>query len=312
MNDISQVRIGGVRHGATSNRRRERDGHRCCGGGATPCARATATLIAVLAATGFLAPRARATDVDAAIVFAVDVSASIDPDTAKLQREGHAAALNSPQIIAAIARNRIGCIGIVYFEWSSRGHSTNVLPWTTVCGPSEAQAAAAIIREKGDIGNGLGGRRGTSVSYAIDMGSLLLGEFPGSATNKIIDISANGPNNDGLPVEQSRLRAIAKGYTINAIAIPSFMRGIEHDNSRYFAENVIGGPGAFVIAPATANDYAAAIRRKLVEEISLPINRSNKATSVNSAQSVRPLPEGFDSFRSGESAQPHQRDGSPH
>jgi hypothetical protein len=103
----------GVRHGATSNRRREPDGHRCCAGGATVCARAGATLMAVLAATGFLAPPARATDVDAAIVFAVDVSASIDPDTAKLQREGHAAALRSPEIIAAIARNRIGCIGIV-------------------------------------------------------------------------------------------------------------------------------------------------------------------------------------------------------
>jgi hypothetical protein len=167
-----------------------------------------------------------------------------------------------------------------------------VLPWTTVCGPSEAQAAAAIIREKGDMGNGLGGRRGTSVSYAIDMGSLLLGEFPGNATNKFIDISANGPNNDGLPVEQSRMRAVAKGYTINAIAIPSFMRGIEHDNARYFAENVIGGPGAFVVAPTTTNDYAAAIRRKLVDEISLPIDGSNNATSLNSVQAMRPFPEG--------------------
>jgi hypothetical protein len=250
---------------------------------------AIGVLAAMLALAGLVAPQAGAADVDAAIVFAVDVSASIDRGTADLQREGHAAALCAPEIIAAIARNRIGCIGIVYFEWSSRGHWTNVLPWTTVCRPSEAQAAAAIIREAGDTGDGSGGRGGTSVSYAIDMGSLLLGEFPGSATNKIIDISANGPNNDGLPVEQSRLRAIAKGYTINAIAIPSYMRGIEHDNSRYFAENVIGGPGAFVVAPATTHDYAAAIRRKLVDEISLAINGSIEAKSVESVQSIRPL-----------------------
>lgn len=232
-------------------------------------------LAAMLTLTGLVTPQADAADVDAAIVFAVDVSASINRGTADLQREGHAAALCSPEIIAAIARNRIGCIGIFYFEWSSRGHWNKVLPWTTVCGSGEAQAAAAIIRENGDRGDGFGGRRGTSISYAIEMGSLLLGEFQGNATNKIIDISANGRNNDGLPVEQSRLRAIAKGYTINAIAIPSFMRGIEHDNFRYFAENVIGGPGAFVVVPATTNDYAAAIRRKLVDEISLPMKGSN-------------------------------------
>lgn len=199
-------------------------------------------------------------------MFAVDVSASIDPATADLQREGHAEAICSPEVIAAIIRNHIGCVGITYFEWSSHGYLRSVLPWTRVCGLGDGKAAASVILERGRIGNGHGG---TSISFAVDEGSLLLDQFPGKAARKVIDVAANGTNNDGMPVQQSRLQAIAKGYTINAVAISPLMRGIKYDLTSYFAENVIGGPRAFVITPATRSDYATALRRKLVDEISL-------------------------------------------
>lgn len=214
--------------------------------------------------------QARAADVDVAIVFAVDFSSSIDPDTADLQRKGHAAALTSPEIVAAIARNHLGCIGVAYFEWSSPGRIRTVLPWTSICTLQDAETAASVIREKGDTGFSRRGRGGTSVSSAIDVGTLLLDQFPGRATKKVIDISANGENNDGLPVEQSRMNAIAKGYTINAIAIPA-----EDEPSprlaSYFTNNVIGGSQAFVVTPTGTGDYATALRRKLVTEISLNI-----------------------------------------
>jgi hypothetical protein len=229
-------------------------------------------LIGTLAASMMWGLQAHAADVDAAIVFAVDFSSSVDPDTADLQREGHAAAITSPEIIAAIARNHVGCISIVYFEWSSSGRMRKVLPWTSVCGLEDAEAAASVIRKKGDTGRGRRGRRGgTSISYAIDVGSLLLDKFPGTATRKIIDISANGENNGGPPVHQSRLKAIAKGYTVNAISLPS-TDGSSHNLASYFTENVIGGPLAFVITPTGASDYAVALRRKLVIEISLNVN----------------------------------------
>ena len=118
---------------------------------------------------------AHAANVDVAIVFAVDFSASIDPKIADLQREGHAAALTSPEIIAAITRNYLGCIGVAYFEWSSPGHTRIVLPWTRICGLESAKAA--VISKKGDTGYTRRGRGGTSVSSAIDVGSLLLDQF---------------------------------------------------------------------------------------------------------------------------------------
>jgi hypothetical protein len=226
-------------------------------------------LAATLAAWLSWGPLAHAANVDVAIVFAVDFSSSIDPQTADLQRKGHAAALTSPEVTMAIAGNYLGCIAIIYFEWSSPGRSRVVLPWTKICNPADAEAAARAISEKGFSGFSRRARAGTSVSSAIDLGAYFLDNFPGKADRKVIDISANGTNNDGFPVQPSRLNAVAKGYTINAIAIPNQE---EAQLASYFAANVIGGPRAFVISPTGPDDYAIALRRKLVTEISMNID----------------------------------------
>lgn len=226
-------------------------------------------LAGTLAATLFGGLQAQAADVDVAIVFAVDFSSSIDPGTADLQRNGHAEALSSPEIVAAIAGNHFGCIGVTYFEWASPGHIKTVLPWRRICGLDDAKAAAQVIRKNGDTGFRRRGRGGTSVSSAIDVGSLLLDQFPGNADRKVIDISGNGENNDGLSVQSSRLDAIAKGYTINAIAIPAKDGNHGYHLASYFADNVIGGSGAFVMTPTGPSDYATALRRKLLTEIAL-------------------------------------------
>ncbi|MET2827358.1 DUF1194 domain-containing protein [Mesorhizobium shangrilense] len=211
-------------------------------------------------------------DVDVAVVFAVDMSSSVDPATADILREGHVTAMCAPEVIAAITRNRIGCVGITYFEWSSYGHFQMVLPWTRVCGLSDGKAAASVILKRAQRGYGHRGGD-TSISFAIDEGSLLLDQFPGEAARKVIDIAGNGTNNDGLPVQQSRLQAIAKGYTINAIVVSPLLRGVKYDLTSYFAENVIGGPRAFVIEPVNKSDYAVALRRKLVQEISVSTDK---------------------------------------
>ncbi|WP_246673598.1 DUF1194 domain-containing protein [Mesorhizobium sp. B2-4-14] len=208
-------------------------------------------------------------NVDVAIAFAVDSSSSIAPKIADLQREGHAAALTSPEIMAAISQNYVRCIGIAYFEWSSPGQTRTVLPWTRICGLEDAKAAAAVIRTKGDTGYRRRGRGGTSISTAIDVGSLLLDQFPGKAMKKVVDISSNGENNDGLPVRPSRMNAIAKGYTINAIAIPPNDGSPMDRLASYFKQSVIGGFRAFVISPTGQRDYITALRHKLVMEVSM-------------------------------------------
>lgn len=233
-----------------------------------------AVAIVVMSAMGFEArasgtDQAQGLDVDVAVVFAVDFSSSIDPATADLQRNGHAAALMSPEIMKALSSNPRGCIAISYFEWAGPQSIRSVLPWTRICGPKDAEAAAGIISSKGDTGLGRRIRGGTSISSAIAIGSMLLDRFPGHADRMVIDISGNGENNDGMPVQQARARAIDRGYTINAIAVPSKQfQNPDRPLAAYFAEEVIGGDQAFVIVPKESSDYTTALRRKLGTEIS--------------------------------------------
>ncbi len=211
---------------------------------------------------------AHAADVDAAIVFAVDISASVDRTTAKLQRDGHAKAIAEPAVIAAISQGLNGCIAVTYIEWASRGRTRSVLPWTRVCGMADALAVAGAIHRLASDGDDCSGYCATSISDAIDAGSDLLDQYRGAALARIIDISSNGTNNDGAPLWASRARALARGYTINAIVVPQIRYGVPYPLVGYFKDHVIGGKGAFVIEPDTANDYVSALRRKLISEVS--------------------------------------------
>jgi hypothetical protein len=221
---------------------------------------------------------AQESDVDVAVVFAVDFSSSIDPATADMQRNGHAAALTSPEIMKLLSSGRRGCIAISYFEWASPSSIRSILPWTRICGPKDAEAAAGIISSTGDRGVGRRVRGGTSISSAIAVGSLLLDRFPDRADRMVIDISSNGENNEGLSVQQARAKAIDKGYTINAIAIPSReFQNPDRPLASYFAEEVIGGDQAFVMVPKALSDYTLALRHKLVTEISLKLTPNSRS-----------------------------------
>mgnify|MGYP001047813910 CR=1 FL=1 len=206
--------------------------------------------------------------VDTAVIFAVDASSSIGPGTARLQLNGHVEALRSAEVAKAIASGPIGCIAISYVEWSSVGRLAVILPWTRLCGAEDASQAAGLILERGSDGIERKGSGRTSLSFAIDAGRLLLGKYPGHAGRKVIDVSTNGTNNDGLPPIDSRARAFEVGYIVNGIALSRDEPGITDDLPGYLENNVITGAGAFVVAPRKPQEYEIALRRKLVLEIS--------------------------------------------
>ncbi len=227
--------------------------------------------LAVLALSALSSSVAKADDlgrVDVAIVLAVDTSASVGPEQADRQRYGHVEALRSREVQSAIRRGAVGCIAITYVEWSSAGRLRTVMPWKRLCGRDDALEAAFFIAEKGDTGLGKAPRGRTSLSYALGAGSLILDSFPGRTDSKIIDISANGTNNDGVSVTQARSEVLNKGHVINAIALSRLEAGVADDLWTYFHDNVIGGPGSFAIVPDEPADYVRALRRKLVLEIS--------------------------------------------
>jgi hypothetical protein len=204
--------------------------------------------------------------VDVLLVLAVDVSRSVTDDEAALQRGGYRAAMTDPAVVAAISGGVLGAIGVVYFEWAAYDTQQVVVPWTRITGAADAK----------DWADRLGAapwesRSWTSLSGALKFSGGLLSQAPFEGTRRVVDVSGDGANNNGPPAEEERDRLVAAEVTINGLPIinrhPRFGR-LELNVDQYYRDSVIGGPGAFYIVATDFGSFAAAIRRKLIQEIS--------------------------------------------
>lgn len=224
---------------------------------------------ALLMVLGFWAQAARPavaeSEVDLALVLAVDVSLSMDPEEQQLQRQGFVEAFRSPLVHEAIARGTLGRIAVVYMEWSGIGQQAVVMPWA-VLGDPEAAAEFAARLDRAPIARIMS----TSVSGAIDFSVRLLEQSGVEPLRKVIDVSGDGPNNQGRLVTVARDEAVAKGITINGLPImlkrPTGFGDMEHLDL-YFRDCVIGGPGAFMVPVREREQFAQAIRTKIIREI---------------------------------------------
>ena len=236
---------------------------------AIPGTRVRALAAAALAFCLCLAPNANAADVpvDLELVFAVDVSGSIDWEEASLQRRGYIEAVNSEEVTAAIRSGPHGRIAVAYIEWAGAWLQGPGVDWMVLDGPASAQTFTAFLSEA-PIDTG----PWTSISGAIRYAMPMFTNNGYQGSRRVIDISGDGPNNAGTPVEEARRAAVEAGITINGLPIvndrpgPGGMRGIR-DLDRYYAECVIGGPGAFMVVARSFGDFSRAIKRKLVFEI---------------------------------------------
>lgn len=225
-----------------------------------------AALIMLAMMPGEKAPlRAQApTEVDVALVLAVDISYSMDLDELALQRRGYVEAFRSKPVQDAIARGALGRIAVTYVEWAGAGIQYRLTPWTIIDGLVSAQNFASVL-EDAPLRRG----RRTSISAAIDTGVKLLEELDVQAMRQVMDISGDGPNNDGRPVTLARDEALAKGIRINGLPILLKRSGYMdiEDLDVYYEDCVIGGQGAFLLAIREREQFIEAIRTKLVMEI---------------------------------------------
>jgi hypothetical protein len=229
--------------------------------------------IAVTALGGLAAPRsaailaqADAMTVDTALVLAVDISYSMDPEEQELQREGYIQALTSREFMQALKAGMNGRVAITYFEWANAGDQRVIVPWRIVDGPESADAVAT------DIGRASYRRSSrTSISGALLFGQSLLESSGYRAVRRVIDVSGDGANNHGPLVTMVRDEVVAKGTTINGLPIilkrPNMMTMDIGELDVYFEDCVIGGPGAFVVPIRQREKFTEAIRTKLVLEI---------------------------------------------
>ncbi len=230
-------------------------------------AAAMAALAALLLA-GF-APAARALPVDLELVLAIDVSRSMDDDELELQRQGYAGAFVHPSIVQAIRSGPQGRIAVALVEWAGANVQTVLIPWMLIDGEdaSEAFSAAILATDKRSF-------NWTSISGAIDFSKQLFG-LAHQGTRRVIDVSGDGVNNHGRPVALARDEAVAAGITINGLAIMNDRPGPggwrpfnQQPLDQHYRDQVIGGPGAFLMVAEDFNSFAFAIRNKLIREVS--------------------------------------------
>jgi hypothetical protein len=229
-----------------------------------------AAIVLAFASALFAASPARTEPVDLLLVLAADVSRSVDSQKFQLQREGYAAALADPRVIDAIQSGRRGRIGVLFLEWSGFGNQKVVIDWTVVDGPKAAQAFGDRLLESP---RSFADR--TSISGGIDAAVAQLARAPFEAQRRTIDVSGDGTNNAGRDVGLARDEALALGISINGLVILSdtpLPWNPEHTNppgglTKYYRDNVIGGPGSFALEAKDFNSFGEAIVKKMIAEI---------------------------------------------
>jgi hypothetical protein len=228
-----------------------------------------------LAAAGAAAPLASSAPalpqaVDLELVLATDNSQSIDRSEALLQRQGVAAAFKHPDVVRAIHSGTYGRIAVAYLDWSSLPYSRVTLDWRIVSDKASADAFAdALLRAPFYFG------QGTAIGEALEIAAQMIETNTIEGTLRSIDVSGDGPNNTGPWVHEVRDEIAARRITINGLPVISTgdygngQWGIYYGRLEdYYVNCVIGGPRAFAVPAKGFEEFAQAVRRKLVLEIS--------------------------------------------
>jgi hypothetical protein len=228
--------------------------------------RTLARLVPALAVM-YLGAADAAQPVDLELALAVDVSGSIDEEEAQLQRDGYVAAFQDPAVLRAIEHGMLGRIAVAYYEWAGSGRVRVIVDWTLVADAKSAHAFAGLLTLEPPRTV-----RRTSISSAIDFGVRYFERNDFDGTRRVVDVSGDGANNSGDLVTHARDRAVAAGVTVNGLPIINGRPGpfgwppIE-DLDLYYRDCVIGGPGAFLVVANSFQEFAEAVRRKLILEI---------------------------------------------
>jgi hypothetical protein len=221
-----------------------------------PLVRRAAALALVLP---FLAAAsARAATVDLALVMAVDVSESVDAEEYELQHEGIARAFESPPVLAAISGGSNSAVDVLVLEWSDRDKQVVTVDWTRVSDKASAAAFAAKVRASRRSSNGL-----TAIGDALLAAQAAFLNLPDRAARRVVDLSGDGIANIGPPPQQVRDELVAAGITVNGLAILKTEPWLDG----YYDQNVVGGPGGFLVQVDDFPSFAAAMQQKLLAEI---------------------------------------------
>ena len=210
------------------------------------------TLAAVLAPAPALACRL-------ALALAVDVSASVDEGEHQIQRQGLAAALLADEVQSAFFAAPEP-VALSVYEWSGQSSHSIVADWTMIASAEDLLQVAALLAREPEAPE----LQPTAIGHALRYGAQMMQSAP-ECWSKTIDVSGDGISNDGYPPEVAYRHFPLDGVTVNGLVIGG-AEDIEHLR-RYFYQEVIRGPGAFVMVAQNYQDFEKAMRRKLEREV---------------------------------------------
>jgi hypothetical protein len=245
----------------------------------------TLAVLGLIAMAGWT-PTCAAEGVDLLLVLAADISRSVDEVKFQLQRSGYAAAFSDSRVIEAIHSGPNGRIAVTLIEWSGPLSQKIVIDWMVISDDKTARLFGDHIVEAPRAF-----ADSTSISAGIDFAMTQLGRAPYETRRRVIDVSGDGDNNSGRDVTAARNEAIANGVTINGLVIlteaPLSLNPL-HTNplgglANYYRNNVIGGPGAFVMVAKNINSFGDIIVKKLIAEIAqaVPLQRRKIDEAAN-------------------------------
>jgi Protein of unknown function (DUF1194) len=264
----------------------------------------TAGIAVAAAMAPTVVPAAHAQTVDVAVALAADVSRSIDDEEFELQRKGYAAAVTSREFLQAVQSGVNGAVALCFIEWAGPGQQALVAKWMVI---RDGEGAADFAKILLATPRSFAGR--TAIGDGIDFAHAQLDESGIKAVRRVIDVSGDGNNNSGRPVTAARDDAVGKGITVNGLAIinektgriaGTFLYTHTHPPGglpNYYRDNVIGGPGAFVLQIVNFDTFAQAMTNKLLSEISSAAPNSVRPRaaraerpSKDEAEAQRPYP----------------------
>jgi hypothetical protein len=218
-----------------------------------------AAALAIVVAGALRGAQAQTEEADVALVLAVDVSGSVDDRRFMLQREGIATALESDDFAAALSGGGNQTIEIAVVEWAEE--QSVVVPWTIVRSHEDLLAVTHRLRHAGRSWLHVK----TDPNGGIEAADRLFASKPLPAMRQVIDVSGDGQQNSGeVATAAGRDDAVAHGIIINGLPITS---GAEPNVDAWYRDNVIGGPGAFLVVADGYDAFADAFRKKLTLEI---------------------------------------------
>jgi Protein of unknown function (DUF1194) len=215
--------------------------------------------LCALLALAMPAPAQSKTPVVIELVLALDSSASVDAREFQLQNEGIALAFRDPEVLQAVGNLKPFGAAIAIIQWGGAGETQVVLPFTHIESARDAKAfgfRVSLVRRWMRASS-------TSIATGIADAHALIESNAYDGQRKVIDVSGDGPDNSGLDLEGMRKKALASGITINGLSIEAEETGLHE----YYLDHVIIGADSFAEPAEGFEDFARAIREKLLHEL---------------------------------------------